>query len=569
MVQGKIKTSDSFHKNYYVVLCESIFSTGWMLAFFPCLGFLLSTLFFFFHISISIWLFLLSFFLTILILLFYNGDLFGQLKNKIFSIILFIVIIGLSVGISGHFYDQSYDGLWYHQSVSIELLKGWNPIYESYPDNTESRFFQLIYSTYPKSFETIVALFSTITGFIETGKAINFIFLFAGIILGYEVLTYYLPSVSKPVKIILALILGINPVLLSQIFSNYVDGMGGSILTLLILSILIYEKKSNYLYLLLTIGLVLTGLSVKFLSIYYIFIIIISYLFYLFITHDSRLNNFTLSFAIIFILGILLFGYNPYIISYTNYGNPLYGLLGEEIGFTGAMPPIMVQLPPFVNLLVSIFSKSSNLLNQEFVDLKIPFTFSNEELLQFTMNDVRIGGFGPMTSGILLLSLVISALLFCWHREKIFDKKDNILLLTLTGGILASIILNPISWWARYAPQLWLLFGLIGLLSLMITGKNGKYSLYVRLFTYVLLVFMIINLILITPFIYDVTSYHTTNMNHFLEEAQNHQPVYIQSAWDSIIHKLEYNNISYEYVQEFPEKTATLKIYENNIGIKI
>jgi hypothetical protein len=75
----------------------------------------------------------------------------------------------------------------------------------------------------------------------------------------------------------------------------------------------------------------------------------------------------------------------------------------------------------------------------------------SKEELQAIQPDSRIAGFGPLFGGAILLSLALLAAM--WPLNKKMGLAYAGLGLLLTG----SALVNPEAWWARYAPQIWLL----------------------------------------------------------------------------------------------------------------
>jgi hypothetical protein len=82
--------------------------------------------------------------------------------------------------------------------------------------------------------------------------------------------------------------------------------------------------------------------------------------------------------------------------------------------------------------------------------VKLPFTFSREEVRAFQGADVRVGGFGPLFGGAMLLAAAVLALVPCVGTPPLRPW------LVLPLALLASVLAHPHGWWARYAPQLWL-----------------------------------------------------------------------------------------------------------------
>jgi len=144
----------------------------------------------------------------------------------------------------------------------------------------------------------------------------------------------------------------------------------------------------------------------------------------------------------------------PYTTNIIKYKNPFYPSIGyNKLDFmTKQNPKEFIGKPYIYKFFRSIFSGASDsrISNPETPKIvyKIPFT-SNFDM-PFISDDVRISGFGHMFSGMFLLSLLM--LLFVFKKEK--NKKE---LYFIFGIILITTLLNPICWWARFVPQLYLL----------------------------------------------------------------------------------------------------------------
>jgi hypothetical protein len=85
------------------------------------------------------------------------------------------------------------------------------------------------------------------------------------------------------------------------------------------------------------------------------------------------------------------------------------------------------------------------------LDLKLPFAVTREEIEAFRMPDVRLGGFGPLFGGSVLLA--VAALAAATRRGLRWPLLASLLALP----ILVSVLVFPHPWFARYVPQGWLL----------------------------------------------------------------------------------------------------------------
>jgi hypothetical protein len=161
--------------------------------------------------------------------------------------------------------------------------------------------------------------------------------------------------------------------------------------------------------------------------------------------------------AVSMIVAVFLVGYNPFLTNYFKYQDPLYpwGILridpklNQQTILQNDRPPDFKELNRFVRFFRSVFSASTYEVSKS--ELKIPFSLTLKEIIAFQAPDVRLGGFGPLFSGAVIvsgISLVIISILFKDRR--------NIMLL-VTGVILISVFITDEGWWARYAPQFWLI----------------------------------------------------------------------------------------------------------------
>jgi hypothetical protein len=108
-------------------------------------------------------------------------------------------------------------------------------------------------------------------------------------------------------------------------------------------------------------------------------------------------------------------------------------------------------LAPVQRFFFALFAETHSGFATE-MRLKVPFTFSWEELRHAGGSDIRIAGFGPFYSGGLVIALGVAAMLL-WYKWK--DERVRWAALVLAAVVTSAAIL-PENWWARYVPQLWL-----------------------------------------------------------------------------------------------------------------
>jgi hypothetical protein len=175
----------------------------------------------------------------------------------------------------------------------------------------------------------------------------------------------------------------------------------------------------------------------------------------------------------VFILfAILVVGYQPYVTNLSMQGNPFYPAVGRDAASDAATrgqfnvwaPPEFVAKGRVEKLGTSLLAESSGA--EAMPRFKVPFALSKQELYIFFNTEPRYGGFGPWFGSVLLATL--AAYLLARKRMRAGTwMTGSVLALLVTGTVL----LNPEAWWARLAPQVWLVPSI--LLGAMAIGANG------------------------------------------------------------------------------------------------
>jgi hypothetical protein len=239
-----------------------------------------------------------------------------------------------------------------------------------------------------------------------------------------------------------------------------------------------------------------------------------------------------------FILGLVIFGFSPYVTNTLSQGNPLYPALGTDrsdytapqfpANFTGRNPAFL--------LFYSIFSKSDNVRGPDKTAvLKIPFTVSMEELRAFTDTNAKQGGFGPLFGGaILLTSVVFAAALISLRRSgepiregglsapgspEIARRRGIGIALLSSALVLSTCLINPASSLARFVPQMWLLPLIAFLLAYFSRNR------LLRGFGYAIIMTLLLNNSLVAfayyKYNYDVTRIYRQRLGDMAEESRS------------------------------------------------
>lgn len=380
-----------------------------------------------------------AFLLTETILFFYCSR-----RCFLWSALLNLSIIALSILFAGYIVDFSSDGNWYHQEIINALDKGWN----CYRERTFSYELSLWALHYAKAFELISASIVSLTGRMETGKAVNFIIFFSTAFICWNLFGILKQDCSRLKKLVFISLLICNPVVICQLPTYYIDF---TIYFYILLSLAFttgiykdYHVGLNGLGLALTVVL---AVGTKFNAFFMEGVTILAILGWLLIKKQNRIfNKIFLLASISAVVGACIFSFHPYITNWMYAGHPLHPLLGEN------NIDIMTHNTP-VELLDN--NRFVNFFKSYLTDLGV---------IQFPIYDTRVGGFGHLS--FLLFPFALLCIVY-----NVFAGKKEYVIGYIALIALASCFFFEQSWWARYNTQLWLIVPL-GYLSLIECRKK-------------------------------------------------------------------------------------------------
>lgn len=409
-------------------------------------------------------------------------------KKLIINCILCVFIIFFCIMIANVFYDNTWDGNTYHKEMIGLMKNGMNPVF-----NNQSG--DIWVQHYARAVETFSAVIYSFTDNIESGKSINYLLI---LVLFMQIVKYLN---EKKVNMILSIAIGfvvaLNPISLIQSTTYYVDGVFANVLFFIILILLkITENKeiklNNILFTWLAM-LVVICVNIKFTSLLICTMFIgVFCLYWLYTSIHKKeflltLKKLFLFFIVLYIFAVLIVGQSVYVKNFLQYGHPFYPLKGEATDVdivTGNEPTGLEEYSHVEKFIYTLFSKTYTWYDKK-PELKLPFTVYNSELESMKYVDTRIGAFGPLYSGILLISLPI----IIFYIIKNLIKKNNkiILLLLILIAIILPIPILPVVWQLRYYPQLYLL-PIIALFLLILDSKNIFKKIYISLISLTLIV---------------------------------------------------------------------------------
>ena len=377
---------------------------------------------------------------------------------------LILVLLASSLLLSAFFFDLSWDGQWYHQTGIIIIAHDWNPLSEPMRTFTGTQLHgQLWLRHYAKGPWYSAATIFAATGRIELGKCINWLTLMAAFL---GTLAACLDGgLRRGRALAIATVVAINPVVISELTTYMVDGLMASSLVLTVAATITALRQPRPAVLVTAVAASIVCINSKFTGLIYLcFLLAAMGLWHLFTAHRS-LARFAYVAVGTLVLGVCLWGYNPYITNTLYRHQPFYPILGSanypslaQQGNDGnerfETPKNMVGRRLPIRFMFSIFGRPGNQPYREGKNASLmwPFTARLHDLYTYTYQEPRVAALGPFFSGCLLLSFALGV----WLRFKL-DPSSCWLLILASATITASLLVSRHSWWPRYGPQLWLL----------------------------------------------------------------------------------------------------------------
>lgn len=526
---------------------------------------LVSSLSFTLHIPLAAWHLPLAIGFTLVFSYYYTGCF--KLTNRpaffLKSSVCLVLIILLAIFIAGYFYDLSFDGQEYHQEAVYQLSHNhWNPFYETLPDSVNQAIWV---NHYPKQSETSAAVIYALTGRIETGKAANLMLLIASCCLTFAFLKQH--TSLNPLKVIcLSALFAFNPIAVHQALTYLVDGqMASLLLCLLITCMWLYHDAGRY-KLLLFAFIIIACINIKLTAIAFTGIFIIFLLMLLLFRKQRKAfwRVFIVA-AVSTITAVVVVGFNPYVINTVQYHNVFYPLMGKHPVdiMTRNSPVGFPQKNRFEKMFITIFSHTDNIdmqLRDREPQLKIPFTFNKLDIKSLAYPDNRIGGFGPLFSGIFLLTLFFLILLLVYRRKDLLSSY-------LAGFMLMlgfSVVILEEAWWARYVPQFWF----IPLLMLILMEAfDKKWIVTLKNATYII---MLINISLSIYMVTQTNILKTAEINYQLKQFKAlNEPIVIDfNEFEANRVRLNEHHIPYIKKNMTGSDTSAIKIIYSRALVK-
>jgi len=441
---------------------RTTYGIGLLLFLFPATLFIIATVWLMIGFDINAVLFPLSVFIAAVIFyLFLNSE--GYKKQTFWGILVFVVgLCAIMFTISGHFFDFSFDGQWYHQDAIIFLKNGWNPFYDSpILDEIVSGKNANYINCYPKAPWTISACVYATTGAIEYAKFYQFVLLGASFFLSIHFMLRWFP-LSILSAFLLSFVVAFSPVVVGQTLSFYVDGQL-AVFTLLTLYFLCdwisnLEKKVP----LVLLGLCLIYLAnIKFTGLIYSMIFLFFAFTWVFWKDRGRALKMLLRLSMVMTLAIFVFGFPTYGTNILHKGHPFYPIMGKN---NEGKEIASSQYP------LNFFGKNRfdkfYLASFALPNYTAPKTHPSIPKVLFTSNVVKaslpyyrnhqpveMSAMGPLQAELLILLVPLFLLSFLFYRK--------VWIYVLFFGLATSCVIQPEFWNYRYVPQLLFIYLLV------------------------------------------------------------------------------------------------------------
>lgn len=337
--------------------------------------------------------------------------------------------------------DMSSDGIIYHQEIIVHLLDGWNPFTTPVAGSPDPDL-ELLVAHYAKGVEIMASTVASFTGRIESGKAINILMIVGTGLIACFILVSRLGFSRGRLGAMLAMLVALNPVGMSQVLTYYNDFYSYYLILITLAVFLVSPDRFSVRQALALGAVIIVAASVKFTAFFYVGMTVFGAMILYFATRRGRLAMAVGLTALAWaLLAVCATSYHPYVTNTLIAGHPCYPLMGEgaiDI-MTGHTPEVCIRHNRFVNFLISILTPTRPAVAP------------------------TLGGFGPLCAPMLVYSLIVVGV-GVW-RKRIGAAWLYAVLLTL-----GCCFIFEQSWWARYIPFLWLMPVSGAIISLRMQG---------------------------------------------------------------------------------------------------
>ena len=501
------------------------YGIGLLLFLFPVTLFSIATVWLMIGFDINAVLFPFSAFIAAVIFyLLLNSE--GYKKQTFLGGLVFAVgLCAILFAISGHFYDFSFDGQWYHQDAIILLKNGWNPFYDQPILNEIASGKNANYiNCYPKAPWTISACVYATSGAIEYAKFYQLVLLFASFFLSLHFMLRWFP-LSILSAFLLSFVVAFSPVVVGQTLSFYVDGQLAvfTLLTLYFLCDWVSNLESKVPLVLLGLCLIYLA-NIKFTGLIYSMVFLFFAFSWVLWKEREKALQMMLKLSVIMTVAIFLFGYCTYPRNIIQHGHPFYPIMGKnnegkEIA-AAQYPMNFFGKNRFEKFYLASFalpnytapkthpSIPKELFTSNVVKASLPYYRNHQP--------VEMSAMGPLQAELLILLVPLFLLSFLFYRK--------LWIYVLFFGLATSCIIQPECWNYRYVPQLLFIYLLV-----IIPVLLSKYWL-IKFYGHLLLVGFIISFMFVHIQYYQWNVEKTALLNKSFSALKN-KPYHLKKGW--------------------------------------
>ena len=469
-----------------------------------------------------------------------------RLRCLILTVVVMTGALLLAIGT----YDRSYDGVEYHQAAIYSLVHGWNPVREFASPFVVGEN-ALWVNHYAKGMETLAATVVALTGLIESGKMMNLVLVAASFCLVWDGLQRYLPGITRCRQLLFALLLAFSYVVVCQVLTYTIDWTLCSLLLILGSFCFRICKGSRSICDFIGIGSVVAmAFAIKFNIAFWVCLAAGAFGVVMLCRH--RRDVFRRGVAAVaggIVVGIVVFGYNPYISNLRSGHHILYPLVGEGAVdiMTHNTPPLLQNKNRVEAVVLSLSSRPDNaFMGKTFYSN--PYTeLSVDNIVDIASVDCRLGYFGFFWIEIFVLSIAV--FLLAYRKNSHWRGVAAVLI-----ALFAALFVLPSGWWGRYVGFFYF-FPIIVLLYVEKYGMNRRWV------GKLLMWFVVVNISITTleSAAYTVRArWRTDAVLAALQAEAAPQPVRVHTDCPGFRYKLEENGIAtVDYVPKATDKISS------------
>ena len=355
-------------------------------------------------------------------------------------------------------YDISFDGMSYHLVSVIAFLRGWNPltaasVVDWLSSHAGARDAALVSTIsmhgiwsdhYPKASWILGAAASALTGTIATANWLQPFLCIVSLVAAHRLFSGL--GLKRMASLLLAIGVALSPVALSQLATNYVDGLVGSALLIEISGLGCWILTRDRLdFATACAGLILAS-NFKFTGLVYGLIYISCLVLFDIFRSPPRGTDLKMIVAAALVSAI---GCLPtYALNTALEGHPFYPINNIDV-MKDQQPEAFLAQARFEKYYLANIQPIAS--SRSLVDVA---ALRDSYYRLGVTPDARTAGFGGLFSVILLIAFA-SVVLSTAIRRKCGDGEK--LFLVLIATTFLSVLVNPEFWWARFVPQLWFL----------------------------------------------------------------------------------------------------------------